>query len=253
MRNLAILVPSRNRPQNIIELMHCLEQTKTESDLIVIVDDDDVMMDGYLATNADIWVVEKNGKGMARPLNFVANHLKDKYRHFCFLGDDHRPRTEHWDLEFINNLDELETGIVYGDDLFQGENLATQVGMTGDIVKALGGMTPPGMIHLYLDNFWMQLGRDLGALRFLPGVVIEHLHPVAGKAQWDEGYKAVNADEVYSADRIAFDNFMKSDAYQELLNKLKSTHETDWKAIAAAHRKWHKDGHATTSQGWWSI
>ena len=221
MRNLAILVPSRNRPQNIVELMDSLERTKTESDLIVIVDDDDVMFDSYLATNADIFMVERRGKGMAKPLNFVSNHLKDKYRHFAFLGDDHRPRTEHWDLEFINHLDELETGLVYGNDLLQGEHLATAVGMSGNIVKALGGMTPPNMIHLYLDNFWMKLGNDLGALRYLPNVVIEHLHPIAGKAEWDEGYRAVNAEDVYSADEIEFWKYIRSPEYQSLVEKLK--------------------------------
>jgi len=221
MRNLAILVPSRNRPQNIVELMDSLEKTKTESDLIVIVDDDDVMFDSYLATNADIFMVERRGKGMAKPLNFVSNHLKDKYRHFAFLGDDHRPRTEHWDLEFINHLDELETGLVYGNDLLQGEHLATAVGMSGNIVKVLGGMTPPNMIHLYLDNFWMKLGNDLGALRYLPNVVIEHLHPIAGKAEWDEGYRAVNAKDVYSADEVEFWKYIQSDAYRYLLEELR--------------------------------
>jgi glycosyltransferase involved in cell wall biosynthesis len=221
MRNLAILVPSRNRPQNIVELMDSLEKTKTESDLIVIVDDDDVMFDSYLATNADIFMVERRGKGMAKPLNFVSNHLKDKYRHFAFLGDDHRPRTEHWDVEFINHLDELETGLVYGNDLLQGEHLATAVGMSGNIVKALGGMTPPNMIHLYLDNFWMKLGNDLGALRYLPNVVIEHLHPIAGKAEWDEGYRAVNAEDVYSADEVEFWKYIQSDAYRYLLEELR--------------------------------
>ena len=252
MRNLAILTPSRNRPQNIVDMIESLEKTQTKSDFIVIVDDDDVMLDRYLATGADVFMVERRGKGMAKPLNFVANHLKDKYRHFAFIGDDHRPRSEHWDLEFINNLDEFETGIVYGDDLFQGKNLATQVGMSGDIVRALNGMTPPGLIHLYLDNFWMKLGNDLGALRFLPNVVIEHLHPVAGKAQWDEGYKAVNAEEVYSADAQAFKEYIESDAYQQLLASLKPTHETDWKAIAKAHKEWQESGNAKP-QGWWSI
>ena len=221
MRNLAILTPSRNRPQNIVDMIESLEKTQTKSDFIVIVDDDDVMLDRYLATGADVFMVERRGKGMAKPLNFVANHLKDKYRHFAFLGDDHRPRTKFWDVEFVNNLDEMETGIVYGDDLLQGKNLATQVGMTGNIVKALGGMTPPDMIHLYLDNFWMKLGTDLGALRFLPNVVIEHLHPVAGKAAWDEGYKSVNAEDVYSADGLAFSNYIQSQAYQNLLEKLR--------------------------------
>ena len=220
MRNLVVLVPSRNRPQNIAELIKSFDETETESDLIVIVDDDEPQMDAYLALGCDVMVVEKNGKGMAKPLNFAARHFAHKYRHFAFLGDDHRPRTKNWDVHFINALDELGTGIVYGNDLFQGEALPTAVAMSGDIVNALGGMVPQGMIHLYLDNFWMKLGKDLGTFSYLSEVVIEHLHPVAGKAQWDEGYKDVNAEEVYSADKKAFDEYIASDAYRLLVEKL---------------------------------
>jgi hypothetical protein len=89
--------------------------------------------------------------------------------------------------------------------------------MTGDIVKALGGMVPQNMIHLYLDNFWMTLGRDLGALRYMGHIIIEHLHPVAGKAEWDAGYVEVNAQEVYSADAKAFHEYITGDGYQQLL------------------------------------
>ena len=158
---------------------------------------------------------------MAKPLNFAANLYADKYRHFAFLGDDHRPRTKNWDVLFINALDELGTGLVYGNDLLQGENLATAVAMTGDIVQALGGMVPPDMIHLYLDNFWMTLGKDLNALRYIPEVVLEHLHPVAGKAEWDEGYREVNAQEVYSADAKALNDYLASDSYSKLLETLR--------------------------------
>jgi len=221
MRNLVVLVPSRNRPQNIEDLIKSFDETETESDLIVIVDDDEPQMDAYLQLGCDVLMVEKQGKGMAKPLNFAARHYAHKYRHFAFLGDDHRPRTKNWDLHFINTLDELGTGLVYGNDLFQGENLATAVGMTGNIVNALGGMVPPDMIHLYLDNFWMTLGKDLNALRYIPEVVLEHLHPVAGKAEWDEGYRAVNAEEVYSADKKALDDYLSSTAYSGLLESLR--------------------------------
>jgi hypothetical protein len=51
----------------------------------------------------------------------------------------------------------------------------------------------------------------------MPEVVIEHLHPVAGKGEWDDQYREVNAEEVYSADAIAFKEYMASNAYQELL------------------------------------
>ena len=107
MKNLVVLVPSRNRPQNIADLIQAFEDTETESDLIVIVDDDEPQMDAYLQLGCDVLMVEKRGKGMAKPLNFAASHYAHKYRHFAFLGDDHRPRTKNWDVHFINALDEL--------------------------------------------------------------------------------------------------------------------------------------------------
>ena len=221
MRNLAVLVPSRNRPGSIAELCHAFELTDTDADLIVIVDDDEPQMDAYLNLGCDILVFKKYGKGMAKPLNFAAQLMRDKYRHFAFLGDDHRPRTKNWDLLLLNALDELGTGVVYGDDLLQGENLATAVAMSGDIVRALNGMVPQGMIHLYLDNFWMTLGKDLNALRYLPEVIIEHLHPIAGKAEWDDQYREVNAQEVFSADKQALDDYLASAEYQQLLEALR--------------------------------
>lgn len=220
MKDLVIFVPSRGRPQNIEDLLFSLQETKTASELIVIVDDDDETLDQYIELGCKIMMIAKQGKGMAKPLNFAANIFKDDYRHFAFIGDDHRPRTEYWDQKLINALDEVGTGIAYGDDLLQGENLPTAVAMSGDIVRALGGMVPPGFIHLYLDNFWMQLGKDLKSFIYLPDVIIEHLHPVAGKAEWDENYRSVNAEEVYSADAKAFDEYIKSQAYQDLLKAL---------------------------------
>ena len=220
MKNLAILVPSRERPHNIVDLIKSLDETETESDLIVILDDDEPCFEQYIQLGATILTVEKDGRGMAKPLNFAANLFKNDYHHFAFLGDDHRPRTKNWDVDFINALDELETGLVYGNDLFQGEQLPTAVAMTGNIVKALEGMVPPGMIHLYLDNFWLQLGKDLGAIRYMDHIIIEHLHPAAGKGEWDEGYKTVNAQDIYSADQKAFVEYIESPAYVQLLKSL---------------------------------
>ena len=221
MRDLAILIPSRGRPNSIAEVMKAFVETDTTADLIVVVDDDDEQMDEYLELGVDIFSVARDGKGMAKPLNKAASHFKDKYRHFAFLGDDHRPRTQEWDKAFVTALDELGTGIVYGNDLFQAEQLPTAVAMTGNIVHSLDGMVPPGMIHLYLDNFWMQLGKDLGAIRYFGEIIIEHLHPVAGKAEWDDNYRAVNAEEVYSADAKAYRDYITGDDYKKLLENLR--------------------------------
>lgn len=219
MKDLAIIVPTRGRPSNIEDLLFSLQETNTASDLWLVLDDDDPELDHYTELNNAL-IFPREGKGMAKPLNKAAMFLLDDYRHFAFLGDDHRPRTDKWDQFFIKELDLLGTGLVYGNDLLQGENLPTAVAMTGDIVRELKGMVPPGLIHLYLDNFWMQLGKDLGAFSYLGHVILEHLHPIAGKAEWDEGYKAVNADDVYSADAKAFHQYITGDDYQNLLKAL---------------------------------
>lgn len=220
MKQMAIIVPSRGRPQNIEDLQVALAETNTKATLWVVCDDDDPELDHYREIADHLLVYPREGKGMAKPLNRAARELLDAYDFFCFLGDDHRPRTDKWDELFIKALEQDDTDLVYGNDLLQGENLPTAIAMTEHIVRNLGGMVPPNMIHLYLDNFWLQLGKDIGGIRYLGNVVLEHLHPAAGKASWDEGYRDVNAAEVYDADAKAYHDYITSEEYQQLLRRL---------------------------------
>jgi hypothetical protein len=222
MTSLAVIVPSRGRPQNIKDLIYAMNQTKTTADLWVVCDDDDPELAGYQALGIEnLLIFNRTQKGMARPLNLAVRLIlqSHKYSHFAFLGDDHRPRTMYWDLDFTNVLDQ-GLGMVYGNDLFQGENLPTAIGMHGTIVRELNGMVPEGLFHLYLDNFWKQIGLDIGALTYLPETIIEHMHPLAGKAQVDQGYVDVNAPEIYDADKIVFDAYIDSDEYRALVRRL---------------------------------
>lgn len=223
MSEMAIIVPTRGRPTNIEDLIVSLKETNTDSDLWLVLDDDDPELDHYLELEdgqlVHTIIVTREGKGMAKPLNKAAVFLAEShaYKYFAFLGDDHRPRTDKWDQFFRTALDRFHAGIVYGNDLIQGEALPTAVAMTANIVDELQGMVPPGLAHLYLDNFWLQLGKDLGSISYLGHVVIEHLHPIAGKAEWDAGYKEVNADEIYTADAKAYHEYISSSAYEKLL------------------------------------
>ena len=121
-----------------------------------------------------------------------------------FAGDDHLPRTRGWARRYIETLQELGTGIAYGDDGYQGASLPTQWAMTSDIVRALGAMVPGGVEHLYCDNIVRDIGASAGCLRYLPDVLIEHMHPIAGKASMDDGYSHVNARAQYARDCGAY-------------------------------------------------
>ena len=222
MSQMAIIVPSRGRPDNIKALIESMRKTITSDQLWVVCDSDDQELAGYQALGIEnLLIFDRIQKGMARPLNLAVRYILKNHRieHFAFLGDDHRPRTIYWDQDFRNVLDQ-GIGVVYGNDLFQSENLPTAVGMHGTIVRELDGMVPEGLLHLYLDNFWKQIGIDIGALTYLPETIIEHMHPLAGKAQVDQGYIDVNAPEVYDADKIVFDAYMDSDEYRDLVRRL---------------------------------
>jgi hypothetical protein len=138
-------------------------------------------------------------------LNRRAARLASHHHYaLAFMGDDHLPRTRGWVGRYLTELREMRTGIVYGNDGFQGAKLPTQWAMTADIVRALGRMVPADVEHMYCDNSVMDLGRAAGCLRYLPDVLVEHMHPFAGKGKLDDGYRRVNQAAQYERDQRAY-------------------------------------------------
>jgi len=227
MPDLAVIVPSRGRPDAAADLAETFAATCTADTVLVFaVDADDPDHSAYetvIKAAQDRgqtvgWLTCGDGttRGtMVIALNGAAQWLvkpQNANPPFAvgFLGDDHRPRTVGWDAAYVAALRELGTGIVYGDDLLQGERLPTQCAMTADIIRTLGFMAPTGLRHMYVDNFWLDLGRAASCVRYLPDVVVEHMHPVAGKAEWTEGHQRVNDQAVYTADAAAYDAYRRN-------------------------------------------
>lgn len=217
MADLTVIVPSRGRPQAARELAQAFASTCTaDTRLVFAVDEDDPTLPDYSDVPRS-WAdcsrpvvmlgIADAPSTMVKTLNAAAlaeAGLREPSFALGFMGDDHRPRGMGWDAAYLDALRDLGTGVVYGDDLIQGANLPTQCAMTADIVRALGFMAPPVLRHLCVDNFWRDLGQAADCLCYLPDVVIEHMHPIAGKADWDDGYRRVNAGDVYDADERAY-------------------------------------------------
>jgi hypothetical protein len=206
---LVVLVPTRGRPQNAARLQQAFRDTDSlNAALMFVVDHDDPELPAYRDARVPLRVHEgETGSGMVAGLNWAAGLYADVYENLGFMGDDHLPRTAGWDAHVLGALNSPEPRIVYGDDLLQGERLPTAAFLPSRVVRALGFMAPPVLRHLYVDDFWLELGRRLGGLTYLPDVVIEHVHPAAGKTPMDAGYRAVNAPEVDVTDRLAWEHF----------------------------------------------
>jgi hypothetical protein len=155
-------------------------------------------------------------------LNLVANKYANKYSHIAFLGDDHRIRTKDWDKILLDTISEIKNGIAYANDLFQGEKLPTAVLMDSNIITVLGFMSPPQQQHLYLDNFWKDLGEALGTLKYSNEVILEHMHFVVGKSEKDNLYEQINSEEMYRLDKEAYEYYL-SNHFDDDLRKLKES------------------------------
>jgi len=214
MADLAVITPSRGRPQQLAELELAIHTTTAGSvEIWVGLDNDD---------KADYWSVCRvvpaafrvhAYRGERRSLSAWTNHLAqqaidspDPPRYLASLGDDHRPRGD-WNLKLIEAIEAMPggVGIAYGNDLLQGPDLPTAWVVSADLVRAVGWMMLPTCAHMYVDNAVLELGRAAGCIAYRPDVVIEHLHPAAGKAAWDDSYRASNAAARHQADRQAFD------------------------------------------------
>ena len=218
--DLLMVCPTRGRPQNARDLYTSWMATATgSSQLLFVVDDDDPQLGTY--ENQMAWML--NAQLLVGPrlrmvgsLNAAATSQGLQHKYVGFLGDDHRPRSISWDQRFMDVLAQSPASIAYGNDLLQGEKMATAVAMTSDIVATLGYMVPPCLTHLCADLIWVEIGKALGTLTYLDNVILEHMHPANGKALNDAGYKEVNSGEMIKADSEAYYEYMASDFHLDV-------------------------------------
>lgn len=224
MSDLILIIPTRGRPQAVAQLALSFRAACTaRTRLVIAVDDDDPEVQAYTdAVQAarevfpDTVLLVQTAPGcMANALNMATEWaVRDSpgARAYGFMGDDHRPRTVGWDSAYLRTLDSAP-GIVYGNDLIHGKNLPTQFAVSGPVVRELGFLSPEGLRHMYIDNYWRDIGNAADCLSYLDGVVVEHMHPVAAKSEYDEGYARVNAPEVFEHDAGVYAAYM--DAHRE--------------------------------------
>lgn len=213
---LLVMVPSRGRPENIRRLV---ENWPTDVDLLVAVDDDDPKLSEYQdIPNGIRYLVTGPRLRLGPTLNAICGAPAILYKYVGFMGDDHLPRTPDWHVRVIEELERLQAGFVYGNDLLQGERLPTAVFMTSNIIQTLGKMVPKELVHMYLDDAWLAWGKGMNSITYLPDVVIEHIHPVANKTQRDIGYD--EADSFMNQDRENWQKYISTGQLEEDIVRL---------------------------------
>lgn len=210
MTEVVVICPTRGRPGRAAAMIESFRETavRLETDLVLVVDDDDPELAGYLELPArsllprygriaaphavQVMILPRaESLDLTSATNLAAARIWDDDVVIGHVGDDHAFRTPAWDRRILEAL--AEPGVAYGDDLLRGPVLPTAAFLSAVIPRTLGWFALPGTRHMKIDTAWKTLGERLGRLHYLPDVVIEHLHPAAGKAAEDDGYAAARA------------------------------------------------------------
>lgn len=224
MTELAVIVPTRSRPQNVAPILEAWAKTGAYgvADLWWILDADDDTLPKYMKAlsgisgHAKLHVVP-TWKPLVPKLDASTVGLRKEfgYRYLAFMGDDHIPRTEMWAHMLIEDHATRSTAIVYGRDGIQDERLPTWWSMDGRIIDRLGRMVPAPVQHLYCDNSIKMLGWRINSIDYDDRILIEHMHPVAGKGEMDAQYERVNRRQQYERDELAFGGWVASGLDQD--------------------------------------
>lgn len=210
--DLAVLVPSRGRPDNLIRLMEAVHKTSRGiTHVIAGVDEDDPKLQSYREIpfhDGDQLHVHSR-MNLVDWTNYLAKKHHQDYNYMASLGDDMVPRTIGWDLKLTGAIEEdfNGTGFSYPWDQVRDDIPEAYVFST-DIYEALGWIMMPRLNHWYNDNVIADLGHGAGCIRQLRGVIVDHLNVATGKAQVDQ--TAIDQGAKIEEDKHIYEQWFRS-------------------------------------------
>lgn len=203
-------------PTNKIELIKKMitsfNDTKSFSHLILGVNINDKNLNQYKNLNTDVCICEADAT-VTQIINSIYSQYPD-YDYYHLTNDDVIYHTKGWDKNMANILEEYGPGIIYGDDLFQKENLPTFPFISQEIVKSIGWLQMPLLNRYYGDMVWKYIGQNIGCIYYCHYVIIEHMHYLAGKGEYP-----VDMD-IYEKDGQSFGQWMATKSIGDI-NKIR--------------------------------
>jgi hypothetical protein len=220
-KEILVIIPSRSagtgREINVQRfIQHWMLFTEGHSDICICLDSDD---EHYYSRYEGVKYTINENERLVPKLNRAAAKFKDQYKAIAFFGDDHIIKSK-WEIEFLDYFEKNNgVGIAYGNDLLQYERIPTAVCLTTNIITELGYMIPTDLLHMYADNFWLDLGKHADCIKYFPNIIFEHLHPDNGKSNRDSQY--VYAAATVRHDAAAYDKYINSKNFIIDINKIK--------------------------------
>lgn len=190
---ISILLPTRGRPDNVRRILDSAYRTaETDVEFCVYLDEDDrtrhetqrLLSSGCQAT----WV-----EGPRVVLSEMWNRCWELARYDVAMhcGDDIVFRTSGWDQRVLDEFERHPDRLVFvhGDDGFQRGNIGTHGFLHRRWIETVGYFVPPYFSSDFNDLWLSEVADALDRRVYLPNVYTEHMHPAAGKGEWDRTHQ----------------------------------------------------------------
>ena len=178
------VLPSYNRPNKLLEVA----EIAGDVPMTIRLHDDDPQLALYQAVSwPEAWdILIGPTMRLAPTLNWIFENYPDE-AYYGLMADDVRPSPKGWDIVLSESAQ--EGLIAYPDDGAHGEHLCPHHCISGDLIRAAGWWSLPGLYHSFLDTVWFAIGRELNLLRYHPEILLDHLHPIWKKSSMDGTYE----------------------------------------------------------------
>jgi hypothetical protein len=213
---IAILTPTRNRPEGLYRLFNSVNKTMSglnEIEFMFGVDKDDEFLPEYVnyfgkmkleaQKNLSVIMIPDVRKPVARIWNDMVKQSRGDW--FFNGNDDVIFESKNWDVSLCGNiLNNFHPFYVYcfDDGLQHGNHFAFPI-VSKEWITAFGYYFPEHFRHNYTDTWIYDIAKKAGVTSYLPDVHIQHLHPSLGYTADKVYIEGCNPDD-NERDKILF-------------------------------------------------
>lgn len=239
---ISLLLPTRGRPvllQRLFDSIVARTANLANIEIILYIDEDDFLTSKVSHPSLSlVKLIRPVGErmGIMNRLCFEAS----QGRYVMLMNDDVVFRTNGWDAKVIEgfSLYPDDVALVYGNDLHQGERLATLPVLSRQVCGLIGGICPREYHNTYIDLHLFDVFKKLAEvghnrLVYLEDVIFEHMHQEAGKSTTNVTYvkRNENVDDLLFIE-MEDDRWNQANTLeryiQERLAKLRSTEDVSY-------------------------
>lgn len=190
---ISILLPTRNRPDNIVRLIDSIQRTADNPsgiEVIIAIDEDDTSYEELFDSPRQNTTIFKTGRQV---LSKYWNDCYEKSRGDILMhcGDDIIFRTKGWDTAVKDTFAEYPDNIVFvfgNDGSPHNGNFGTHGFIHRRWAETVGYFVPPYFSSDYNDTWLNDVAKMIDRHRHIP-ILTEHMHPDMGKAELDATHR----------------------------------------------------------------